>query len=416
MLPTDDRHLRSEPVPLDPELWPASAPGSEDGQVVRYLDQLLSHACRVGASDLHFEAYENLYRVRIRVDGQLRSVSAPPVSMKERLASRIKVLARLDISEKRLPQDGRMRYKVEPGRLADFRVSTLPTLHGEKVVLRLLDAGPAHLDLDALGYEPEQRAHLIDAIHRPWGMVLMTGPTGSGKTLSLYSCLSQLNQEGLNVSTAEDPSEINLPGINQVNIQEKAGLTFGMALRAFLRQDPDVIMIGEIRDLETADLALKAAQTGHLLLSTLHTNDAPGALVRLRHMGVASYNIAASLALVTAQRLVRRLCPHCRQAQPMARSTLLQLGFKPEDLDGSWQPYGATGCAHCHQGYRGRTGVFQVMPISEALQSLILREADSLEVARQAAREGVLSLREAGLRKVKLGLTSLQEISTHTHA
>ena len=416
MPPPDSRHPHSAPLLPDPQLWSASALGSEDGQVVRYLDQLLSHACRVGASDLHFETYDNLYRVRIRVDGQLRSVSAPPVSMKERIASRIKVLARLDISEKRLPQDGRLRHKVDAGRWADFRVSTLPTLHGEKVVLRLLDAAPAHLDMDALGYEPDQKAHLMDVIHRPWGMVLMTGPTGSGKTLSLYSCLSLLNQEGLNVSTAEDPSEINLPGINQVNIQEKAGLSFGMALRAFLRQDPDVIMIGEIRDLETADLALKAAQTGHLLLSTLHTNDAPGALVRLRHMGVASYNIAASLALVTAQRLVRRLCPHCRRPEPASTSTLLQLGFKPEDLDGSWQPYGPVGCAQCHQGYRGRTGVFQVMPINEAMQALILREADSLEVARQAARDGVLSLREAGLRKVKLGLTSLQEICSHTHA
>lgn len=408
--------LRPEPVQADPELWQASALGSEDGQVVRYLDQLLSHACRVGASDLHFEPYENLYRVRIRVDGQLRSISAPPLFLKERVASRIKVLAKLDISEKRLPQDGRLRYKVQGQHTADFRVSTLPTLHGEKVVIRLLDAGPAQLDLDTLGYEAEQKALLIEAIHRPWGMVLMTGPTGSGKTLSLYSCLNVLNQEGLNVSTAEDPSEINLSGLNQVNIQEKSGLNFGVALRAFLRQDPDVIMIGEIRDLETADLALKAAQTGHLLLSTLHTNDAPGALVRLRHMGVASYNMAASLALVTAQRLVRRLCPHCRRPQATPKATLLQLGFRPEELDGSWQPFSATGCAQCHQGYRGRTGIFQVMPISLEMQSLILHEADSLEVGRQAAREGVLSLREAGLRKVKLGLTSLEEICSHTHA
>ena len=393
----------------------AAAGGGEDGQVVRYLDQLLAHAHRVGASDLHFEPYENLYRIRMRVDGQLRTLSAPPMTVKERLASRIKVLARLDISEKRLPQDGRMRHKVDAQQLGDFRVSTLPTLHGEKVVVRLLDASPSQLDLDTLGYEPEQKASLLEAIHRPWGMVLVTGPTGSGKTLSLYSCLSLLNQGGLNISTAEDPSEINLPGINQVNIHERAGLSFAVALRAFLRQDPDVIMIGEIRDLETADMALKAAQTGHLVLSTLHTNDAPSTLVRLRHMGVAAYNITASLALVTAQRLVRRLCPHCRRPVQVPRAALLQAGFKPQDLEDTWQPYAPGGCAQCHQGYLGRTGVFQVMPVSEEMQALILRDASSAEVARQASREGVLSLREAGLRKVKLGWTSLEEILNHTN-
>lgn len=399
------------------QLWQASAlGGGEDGQVVRYLDQLLAHAHRVGASDLHFEPYETHYRVRLRVDGQLRSVGAPPLAMKDRIASRIKVLARLDISEKRIPQDGRMRHKVDANKTADFRVSTLPTLFGEKLVVRLLDAGPDHLALDALGYEPEQKAALLEAIHRPWGMVLVTGPTGSGKTLSLYSCLNLLNQGGLNISTAEDPSEIQLPGINQVNIHEKAGLSFAVALRAFLRQDPDVIMIGEIRDLETADMALKAAQTGHLVLSTLHTNDAPASLTRLRHMGVAPYNITASLVLVTAQRLVRRLCTHCRRPVDLPDSALLKAGFKPEDLDGSWQVLGPVGCAHCHQGYQGRMGVFQVMPISEATQSLVLREASSSEVARQASREGVLNLREAGLRKVKLGQTSLEEILSNTNA
>ncbi len=398
-------------------LWRTSVQGgTEDGQVVRYLDQLLAHAHRVGASDLHFEPYEDLYRVRLRVDGQLRAVEAPPLALKDRIASRIKVLARLDIAEKRLPQDGRMRHKVDAHKSADFRVSTLPTLFGEKLVVRLIDAGPDHLALDALGYEPEQKAALLAAIHRPWGMVLVTGPTGSGKTLSLYSCLHLLNQDGLNISTAEDPSEIQLPGINQVNIHEKAGLSFAVALRAFLRQDPDVIMIGEIRDLETADMALKAAQTGHLVLSTLHTNDAPSSLTRLRHMGVAAYNITASLVLVTAQRLVRRLCPHCCRPVDLPRETLLQAGFKPEQLEGGWRPLGPVGCDRCHQGYQGRIGVFQVMPVSEDTQALVLGQASSLEVARQVSREGVLSLREAGLRKVKLGQTSLEEILSHTNA
>lgn len=397
--------------------WTASARGGGDeGQVVRYLDQLFAQALQRRASDLHFEPYEDHYRVRMRIDGQLRLVSLPPMAAKDRIASRLKVLARLDISEKRLPQDGRLRHKVDALQSVDFRVSTLPTIFGEKVVLRLLDAGPGQLDLDALGYEPEQKLALLEAIHRPWGMVLVTGPTGSGKTLSLYSGLALLNQAGLNISTAEDPSEINLPGVNQVNVNEKAGLTFAVALRAFLRQDPDVIMIGEIRDLETADMALKAAQTGHLVLSTLHTNDAPTSLVRLRQMGVEPYNITASLLLVTAQRLVRRLCPHCRQPLELPHAVLLQAGLRPADLDGPWQSYRAVGCDRCHQGYLGRTGVFQVMPVSEAIQRLILRDPSSVEVAQQAQREGVLSLREAGLRKVKLGLTTLEEIINHTNA
>lgn len=411
--------LPSRPLPeiASADLWKSAAlAGGEDAQVIRYLDQLLAHAHRQRASDLHFEPYDGAYRIRMRVDGQLREVAAPPLGLKDRLASRIKVLARLDISEKRLPQDGRMRHKVDAEQSADFRVSTLPTLHGEKLVVRLLDTGPVHLDLDALGYEDEQKAALLEAIHRPWGMVLVTGPTGSGKTLSLYSGLKRLNQTGLNISTAEDPSEINLPGVNQVNINEKTGLSFAVALRAFLRQDPDVIMIGEIRDLETADMALKAAQTGHLVLSTLHTNDAPSSLVRLRHMGVAPYNITASLTLVTAQRLVRRLCEHCRRPRELPRDALLAAGFAEADLDGSWQPFTAVGCERCHQGYAGRVGVFQVMPISEDMQRLVLRDAGSVELAAQAAREGVLSLRSAGLRKVKLGQTSLEEIIHQTNA
>ena len=400
----------------DADPWVLSQGGSEEGQVIRFLDRLLWYAHRMRASDLHFEPYEDVYRIRMRVDGQLREVSRPPLAVKDRIASRIKVLAKLDISEKRLPQDGRMRHTVATQQTADFRVSTLPTLFGEKVVLRLLDAGPAHLDIDALGYEDAQKAALLEAIHRPWGMVLVTGPTGSGKTLSLYSALRVLNGTGLNISTAEDPSEINLPGVNQVNVNEKAGLSFAVALRAFLRQDPDVVMIGEIRDLETADMALKAAQTGHLVLSTLHTNDAPSSLARLRHMGVAAHNIAASVGLVTAQRLVRRLCPACRQPSELHPAVLLNAGFKSEALDGSWTPYRAVGCADCHQGYLGRIGVFQVMPVSQAMQEIILQECSSAEMARQAAREGVLSLREAGLRKVKLGLTSVEEIIDQTNA
>jgi type IV pilus assembly protein PilB len=407
-------------MPLQPRvaalpLWKTMPGSADDGQVVRYLDQLLVHAHRVGASDLHFEPYEQLYRIRMRVDGQLSELDAPPLAVKDRIASRIKVLAKLDISEKRLPQDGRLRHSVGGQRAIDFRVSTLPTVFGEKVVLRLLNAGPAHLELDSLGYEDAQKSLLLQAIGRPWGMVLVTGPTGSGKTLSLYSALSLLNQAGLNISTAEDPTEINLPGINQVNINEKAGLDFALALRAFLRQDPDVIMVGEIRDLETADMALKAAQTGHMVLSTLHTNDAPSSLTRLCQMGVAPHNITASLALVTAQRLVRRLCVHCRQARTSPRAALLQAGFANEDLDGSWPLFAASGCAQCHQGYKGRLGVFQVMPVSEDMQRLILQGASSLDFARQAACEGVLSLRQAGLRKVKLGLTSLEEVLNHTN-
>ncbi len=408
--------LPAAPI-ISPDFWTTAAQGgAEDGRVTRYLDHLLAHAHRVRASDLHFEPYEGQYRVRIRIDGQLQEIGAPPLAVKDRVSSRIKILAQLDIAEKRLPQDGRLRHLVGGGQTADFRVSTLPTVHGEKLVVRLLDTGPAQLDLARLGYEPEQLALLTEAIHRPWGMVLVTGPTGSGKTLSLYSCLDRLNQAGLNISTAEDPSEINLPGVNQVNVNDKTGLSFAVALRAFLRQDPDVIMVGEIRDLETADMALKAAQTGHLVLSTLHTNDAPTSLVRLRHMGVAAYNITASLMLVTAQRLVRRLCEHCRRPLDLPPSVLLQAGFAESDLEGDWQPCAAVGCGHCHQGYRGRIGIFQVMPMTEELQRLVLRDASSAEVAAHAARSGVLSLREAGLRKVKLGWTSLDEILHQTHA
>ncbi|MDM7462796.1 type IV-A pilus assembly ATPase PilB [Tepidimonas taiwanensis] len=388
----------------------------EDTPVVRFLQKMLLDAYSMRASDLHFEPYEHSFRVRFRIDGVLREIASPPVAIKDRLVSRIKVISKLDISEKRVPQDGRMKLKVGTDKVIDFRVSTLPTLFGEKVVIRILDPSSAQLGIDALGYEEDEKARLLEAIHRPYGMVLVTGPTGSGKTVSLYTCLNILNQPGINISTAEDPAEINLPGINQVNVNEKAGLTFAAALRAFLRQDPDVIMVGEIRDLETADIAIKAAQTGHLVLSTLHTNDAPSTLTRLVNMGVAPFNIASSVHLITAQRLARRLCPQCKVPHhDIPRQVLLDAGFKPEDLEGDWQPYRAVGCPACNEGYKGRVGIYQVMPVSEAMQALILRGASALEIAEQARREGVRTLRESGLRKVKMGITSLEEVLAVTN-
>ena len=392
------------------------ASAGDDGAVVRLLDRLLQLAHEMRASDLHFEPYEGAYRIRIRVDGQLQEWLRPPLGLRERLASRIKVQARLDIAEKRLPQDGRMRQQMTGGHWVDVRVSTLPTVHGEKLVLRLIDAAPSQLDLDELGYDEAQKAALQQAIARPHGMVLVTGPTGAGKTLSMYSCLQQLNRPGVNICTAEDPCEINLGGINQVSINEKAGLNFAVALRAFLRQDPDVIMIGEIRDLETADMALKAAQTGHLVFSTLHTNDAPNTLTRLRQIGVAAHNIAASVVLITAQRLLRRLCVHCRQPVDPPQALLLEAACPAAWLDDDRPVYAPVGCAHCHGGYLGRVGVFQVMPISPAMSDIILREGSAIDMARQAATEGVLSLRQAAWSKVKLGLTSIEEALAHTHA
>ncbi len=388
----------------------------DDGAVVRLLDRLLQVAHALKASDLHLEPYEALYRIRVRIDGQLQEWLQPPLNLRERLSSRIKVLARLDIAEKRLPQDGRLRLSLPSGAAVDLRVSTLPTVHGEKVVVRFIDAAPARLELEALGYEAEQQQALLQALHRPHGMVLVTGPTGAGKTLSMYSCLQRLNRPGVNICTAEDPSEINLVGINQVSINEKAGLTFAAALRAFLRQDPDVIMIGEIRDLETADMAIKAAQTGHLVFSTLHTNDAPATLMRLRQIGVAAHNIVASVVLVTAQRLLRRLCPHCRQAVHAPHELLRQAGC-PEDFWASEEPlYQPRGCAQCHGGYLGRLGVFQVMPVSAAMAEIVLHEGSTADLARQAMAEGLMSLRQAAWRKVKLGYTSIEEVLAHTHA
>jgi len=387
----------------------------EDAPVVKFLHKMLLDAFGMRASDLHFEPYEHTYRVRFRIDGELREIASPPVAIKDKLASRIKVISRMDISEKRIPQDGRMKLKVGPDRVIDFRVSTLPTLFGEKIVIRILDPSSAKLGIEALGYEPEEKARLLDAVQRPYGMVLVTGPTGSGKTVSLYTCLNLLNKPGVNISTAEDPSEINLPGVNQVNVNDKAGLTFAAALKSFLRQDPDIIMVGEIRDLETADISIKAAQTGHLVLSTLHTNDAPTTLTRMRNMGIASFNIASSVILITAQRLTRRLCINCKQPMEVPREALLEAWFKDEELDGTWTPYRPVGCSMCNNGYKGRVGIYQVMPISEEIQRIILRDGSSMEIAAQAKAEGVRSLRESGLHKVKLGMTSLEEVLSCTN-
>lgn len=387
----------------------------DDAPVVHLVQQLLEQAVALKASDLHFEPYEHHYRVRMRIDGELREVAAPAITLKDRLASRIKVLSRLDIAEKRLPQDGRMKLQLASGRELDLRISTLPTLFGEKLVIRVLDAAQAQLDLTRLGYEPDDLARLIETIQRPHGMVLVTGPTGSGKTQSLYACLNRLNTPEVNIATVEDPCEIQLQGINQVNVHDKPGLTFAIALRAFLRQDPDILMVGEVRDLETANIAVQAAQTGHLVLSTLHTNDAPGTLVRLRNMGIAPYNIAASVTLITAQRLVRCLCPLCKEQVSVPAPVLVQAGMPAawltSDVVDIWQP---VGCAHCHKGFSGRTGIFQVMPVSADMQTLILQEAGSQVLAQQAQREGVIGLRAAGLRKVLQGITSLDEVVANT--
>jgi type IV pilus assembly protein PilB len=386
----------------------------EDAPVVRFLQKMLIDAINARASDLHFEPYEYHYRVRFRVDGELREITQPPIAIKDKLASRIKVISRMDIAEKRVPQDGRMKLKFG-NRSIDFRVSTLPTLFGEKIVIRILDPSSAKLGIDALGYEKIEKDRLMQAIQRPYGMVLVTGPTGSGKTVSLYTCLNILNQPGVNISTVEDPAEINLPGVNQVNVNDKAGTTFAVALKAFLRQDPDIIMVGEIRDLETADIAIKAAQTGHLVMSTLHTNDAPGTLTRLLNMGVAPFNIASSVLLVTAQRLARRLCEACKTTVDYPRDALKRAGFGDNDLDGAWKPYKAVGCSACSNGYKGRVGLYQVMPITEQMQRVILAEGSALDIQQEAAKNGVRDLRQAGLAKVRAGVTTLEEVITVTN-
>jgi type IV pilus assembly protein PilB len=386
----------------------------EDAPVVRFLQKMLIDAINMRASDLHFEPYEYHYRVRFRVDGELREITQPPIVIKDKLASRIKVISRMDIAEKRIPQDGRMKLKFG-SKSIDFRVSTLPTLFGEKIVIRILDSSSAKVGIEALGYEKAEKERLLKCIERPYGMVLVTGPTGSGKTVSLYTCLNILNQPGVNISTVEDPAEINLPGVNQVNVNDKAGLTFSAALKSFLRQDPDVIMVGEIRDLETADIAIKAAQTGHMVMSTLHTNDAPTTLTRLLNMGVAPFNIASSVLLITAQRLARRLCESCKTPADYPKEALLKAGYTPDQLDGTWKPYRAVGCSACNNGYRGRVGVYQVMPITEAIQRIILSSGTSMDIAAQAAIEGIRDLRQSGLVKVRAGATTLEEIIAVTN-
>ena len=387
----------------------------EDAPVVRFLNKMLLDAFSMRASDLHFEPYEHNYRVRFRIDGELKEIASPPIAIKDKLASRIKVISRMDISEKRIPQDGKMKLKIGPDRVIDFRVSTLPTLFGEKIVIRILDPSSAKLGIDALGYDPEEKERLLQAIGRPYGMVLVTGPTGSGKTVSLYTCLNMLNKPGVNIATAEDPCEINLPGVNQVNVNDKAGLTFAVALKSFLRQDPDIIMVGEIRDIETADISIKAAQTGHLVLSTLHTNDAPTTLTRMRNMGIAPFNIASSVILITAQRLARRLCPNCKTPGDIPKKALIDAGYPDTELNETWVAYRPVGCTMCNYGYKGRVGLYQVMPISEEIQRIILRDGSALEIAEQSRREGVRSLRQAGLHKVRLGLTSLEEVLAVTN-
>ena len=399
----------------------ASAPESnevvaevEDAPVVRFLQKMLIDAINLRASDLHFEPYEYNYRVRFRVDGELREITQPPIAIKDKLASRIKIISRLDISEKRVPQDGRMKMKFG-NKAIDFRVSTLPTLFGEKIVIRILDPSSAKVGIEALGYEKVEKERLLTAIVRPYGMILVTGPTGSGKTVSLYTCLNILNQPGVNISTVEDPAEINLPGVNQVNVNERAGMTFSVALKSFLRQDPDIIMVGEIRDLETADVAIKAAQTGHMVMSTLHTNDAPTTLTRLLNMGVAPFNIASSVILITAQRLARRLCENCKIPADYPREAMLRAGYAPEDLDGAWRPFRAVGCSACNSGYKGRVGLYQVMPITDAIQRIILSEGTAMDIAGQARLEGVRDLRQSGLIKVRSGLTTLEEVIAVTN-
>ena len=386
----------------------------EDAPIVRFVNKVMLDAIRRGASDIHFEPYEKTYRVRFRMDGVLKEMAQPPVQLGGKLAARLKVMARLDIAERRVPQDGRIKMKLSKTRAIDFRVSTCPTLFGEKVVMRILDPSQAMLGIDSLGYEPFQRMLYEEFLEKPQGMILVTGPTGSGKTVSLYTGLNILNREGTNISTCEDPAEINLPGVNQVNINPKVGLTFAAAMRAFLRQDPDVIMVGEIRDLETAEIAIKAAQTGHLVLSTLHTNDAPQTLTRLVDMGVKPYAIATSISLIIAQRLARKLCSQCKQPLDIPAEALLKEGFSEEDARGGMKIFGPVGCSNCTDGYKGRTGLYQVMPLTDAIARIILAGGSAVEIGDEATREGIWDLRRAGLEKVKSGITSLEEVNSVT--
>lgn len=410
---SDDADLDNLDIISDEDQAPKDTGGSEvdDTPVVRFINKILLDAINKGASDIHFEPYEKFYRVRYRQDGMLHEIASPPIALSNKLSARLKVMSRLDISEKRVPQDGRMKMVLSKTRAIDFRVNTCPTLFGEKIVLRILDPSSAKLGIDALGYEPEQKELYMKALHQPYGMILVTGPTGSGKTVSLYTGLNILNTIDRNISTAEDPAEINLPGVNQVNVNPRAGLTFASALKAFLRQDPDVIMVGEIRDLETAEIAIKAAQTGHMVLSTLHTNDAPQTLSRLLNMGVAPFNIASAVSLIIAQRLARRLCGHCKKPMDIPREALLKEGFTEEDLAENFTVYGHAGCDQCHEGYKGRVGIYQVMPISEAMGRIIMQNGNAMQLADQARKEGIPNLRQSGLKKIRQGLTSLEEIN-----
>lgn len=401
--------------PDDEELEQGAAPGSEadDAPIVRFVNKILLDAINSGASDIHFEPYEKIYRIRFRQDGILREIAHPPTNLSPRLSARLKVMSRLDISERRVPQDGRFKMKISKNRAIDFRVSTCPTLFGEKVVMRILDPSSASLGIEHLGYEDEQRRLFMEAIEKPQGMVLVTGPTGSGKTVSLYTALHILNTSEVNISTAEDPVEINIAGLNQVNVNPRAGLTFSAALRSFLRQDPDIVMVGEIRDLETAEIAVKAAQTGHLVLSTLHTNSAPETVTRMINMGVPGYNLATSLNLIIAQRLARRLCTHCKVKMDVPKHALLEIGYK-EDEVGTFEVFKPVGCDKCTEGYKGRVGIYEVMAMSEEIGRIIMAGGNAMDIADQARKEGCINLRRAGLNKVKTGSTSLEEVNRVT--
>jgi type IV pilus assembly protein PilB len=386
----------------------------DDAPVVRFVNKVMLDAIKRGASDIHFEPYEKHFRIRLRQDGVLNEIARPPVALSMKVAARLKVMARLDIAERRIPQDGRIKMKLSKNRAIDFRVNTCPTLFGEKVVCRLLDPSSAQLGIDALGYEEDQKQIYLANLAKPYGMILVTGPTGSGKTVSLYTGLNILNTADRNISTAEDPAEINVPGINQVNVNPKVGLTFASALRAFLRQDPDVIMVGEVRDLETAEIAIKAAQTGHLVLSTLHTNDAPKTLTRLVDMGVKPYAIASSVSLIIAQRLARKLCNNCKEAVDIPVEALLKEGFTQADIESGMTVFHAKGCGQCTSGYKGRVGIYQVMPVTETIGRIIMEDGNAMQIATQARKDGVADLRQSGLKKVKDGITSLEEINRVT--
>ena len=392
----------------------ASSSEIDDAPVVRFVNKVMLDAIKRSASDIHFEPYEKYYRIRLRQDGELVEIAKPPAALAVKVAARLKVMARLDIAERRIPQDGRIKMRLSKNRAIDFRVNTCPTLFGEKVVCRLLDPTSASVGIDALGYEEDQQQIYLDQLAKPYGMILVTGPTGSGKTVSLYTGLNILNTEDRNISTAEDPSEINMPGVNQVNVNPKVGLTFASALRAFLRQDPDIIMVGEIRDLETAEIAIKAAQTGHLVLSTLHTNDAPKTLTRMVDMGIKPYAIASTVSLIIAQRLARRLCTNCKKPIDVPAEALIKEGFSEAEVEAGITIYSAEGCSQCNSGYKGRLGIFQVMPVSEAIGRIIMEDGNALQIADQSAAEGIADLRTSGLNKVKDGLTTLEEINRVT--